>query len=296
METRWTHRTSGDFRELREASKNVCLIPMGCVEKHGLHLPLGIDILHSSHIAHMASQLETCCVFPDFTFGDVNSNAPIEPDGPSPDGYVCISIETQMKLLEELCFEISRNGYNKIMIYNGHGGNQPWLQTFMRKIDSMTVDFIVCYVMMDLPVPHKMAQYIEEHGSGSIPELTKEDEDLIIKYHNEKMLIGHGCMSETAYMMGIDPSTVHLDRLGIESGIPLNRSIPYKRAGITLSAGGWHLDVPYAYGGTDPVGCNERIGKAALRIEAERLANAVKLYKEDTLLWEVHQKRQRGRK
>ena len=29
---------------------------------------------------------------------------------------------------------------------------------------------------------------------------------------------------------------------------------------------------------------------------AERLANAVKLYKDDTLLWEVHQKRQRGRK
>lgn len=33
-----------------------------------------------------------------------------------------------------------------------------------------------------------------------------------------------------------------------------------------------------------PMGCNERIGKAALRIEAERLANAFKVFKEDTVL------------
>ena len=85
METRWLYRTAEDFDELRKASNDTCVIPMGCVEKHGLHLPLGIDILHSSHIAHMASQLETCCVFPDFTFGDVKSNAPIEPNGPSPE-------------------------------------------------------------------------------------------------------------------------------------------------------------------------------------------------------------------
>jgi hypothetical protein len=163
-------------------------------------------------------------------------------------------------------------------------------------MDSIRTDFIISYVMMDLPVPHKMAQFIEANGSGSIPELTVEDEELIIKYHKQGMLIGHGGMSETAFMMGIAPESVHLDRLGKESGIPLNRSIPYKRAGITLSSGGWHLDVPYAFGGHDPIGCNERIGKAALRIEAERLAAAIKLYKEDTLLWEVHEQRQRGRR
>ena len=69
-----------------------------------------------------------------------------------------------------------------------------------------------------------------------------------------------------------------------------------KEAGIRIMDDGWDINYPNNYDGDDPVDCNERIGKAALRIEAERLANAVKLYKEDTLLWEVHQKRQRGRK
>ena len=64
METRWLYKTSSNFAALREESKNVCVIPMGCVEKHGLHLPLGTDILHASHIAYLASQVEPVCIFP----------------------------------------------------------------------------------------------------------------------------------------------------------------------------------------------------------------------------------------
>ena len=71
METRWLYTTSEDFAALRDAAERVCVIPMGCIEKHGLHLPLGTDIVKGSYIAHRASQLETVCIFPDFTFGDV---------------------------------------------------------------------------------------------------------------------------------------------------------------------------------------------------------------------------------
>ena len=71
METRWLYATSDNFTELKKASKDTCIIPMGCVEKHGLHLPLGTDILQASEIAWQASQLETVCVFPDFIFGDI---------------------------------------------------------------------------------------------------------------------------------------------------------------------------------------------------------------------------------
>ena len=45
METRWLYVTSEGFEELREKTQRTCVIPIGCVEKHGLHLPLGTDIL-----------------------------------------------------------------------------------------------------------------------------------------------------------------------------------------------------------------------------------------------------------
>ena len=36
METRWLYTNSMDFPKLREASNRTCVIPMGCVERHGL--------------------------------------------------------------------------------------------------------------------------------------------------------------------------------------------------------------------------------------------------------------------
>ena len=128
METRWLYTTSENFPALVEKSAKTCIIPMGCVEKHGLHLPLGTDCIHSSFIAHEASKLETVCVFPDFTFGDV-------PGGPAlPAGSISVPVEMEMALLEQLCDQIGRNGFEKIIIFNGHGGNNPWLNTFLRNL------------------------------------------------------------------------------------------------------------------------------------------------------------------
>ena len=48
--------------------------------------------------------------------------------------------------------------------------------------------------------------------------------------------------------------------------------------------GQWGMDVPNWYEGHDHEGVNERIGKASLRMEAERFARAIKLLKEDDYL------------
>jgi len=128
METRWLYTTSENFAALREASNRTCIIPMGCVEKHSLHCPLGTDIIKGSYVAHLASQLETVCVFPDFVFGDVPRGAHAK----RPEGTICLDVRTQMLLLEQLCDEIEANGFNKILVVNSHGGNEPWLQTFAR--------------------------------------------------------------------------------------------------------------------------------------------------------------------
>ena len=285
METRWLYKTSSNFAKLREESKNVCVIPMGCVEKHGLHLALGTDIIMASTVAYEASQLETFCVFPDFTFGDLPCNAPIEANGGSmSEGNITVPVEMELQLLETLCRQISRNGYNKILIYNCHGGNNSLLNTFQRMINNKKRDFVLGIVQVETPAPHGFAKYLEAHGSGSIPELTKEDEELVIKYHKENMILGHACFGEGSFIMGIAPETMRLDLLGKESGLPTGDSAPYKRVGIDLKSSGWYLDFPNAYCGTDPYGMNERIGAASLRMEAERLAKAVKFFKEDEKL------------
>jgi creatinine amidohydrolase/Fe(II)-dependent formamide hydrolase-like protein len=129
-----------------------------------------------------------------------------------------------------------------------------------------------------------MAEMILRDGSGSIPELTKEDEELLIKYHEEGMTVGHACMYETANMMGICPENVHLERLGIESGLSNGKADYLREAKINIISGGWDINYPNSFTGHDPVGCNERIGKASIRIAAEIVASKYKLLKEDTNL------------
>lgn len=279
METRWLYVTSENFAELREVSKKTCIIPMGCVEKHGLHLPLGTDILKGSRVAYEASKLETVCIFPDFTFGDVC----IGPHRKAPDGTISPGVEIVMQLLEVLCDQIAENGFEKILVVNSHGGNNSWLATFSRNLGMRPHKFVFAHMMAPATAPHKMGELLKEKGSGAIPELTKEDEALILKYHEEGMLTGHGCMHETALMMGFAPETVHLERLGIESG-----SKQYKKniedlqaAGIKLASEGWGFQYPNWYCGDDPVGCNERIGRASLRLSSELLAKAYKVFKDD---------------
>ena len=294
METRWLYKNSYDFAELRDAEKSVCVIPMGCVEKHGLHLALGTDILLASHIAYEASKRETFCVFPDFTFGDLPNNFPTAPKGNMSDGNITLSLETEMLLLEELCYQISKNGYKKILICNGHGGNSSWLNAFMRKLGNKKRDFVMGVFDIHLSVPHELAKYVAENGSGSIPELTREDEELLAKQHAEGMLAGHAGMGEVSLMMGIDPSTYHPENLGIESGKPTGRGGLYRKHGIKLADDGWDINVPNAFYGDDPYGANERIGKAAVRIEIERLCRAVKFFKEENYLLEHLAKQQQG--
>ena len=289
METRWLYTTSENLPKLREESKDTCVIPMGCIEKHGLHLPLGTDIIEASGVAFAGSQLETVTVFPDFIFGDVPCNSPAMPCG-----SITLPLEMEMDLLEILCEQIARHGYKKILVLNGHGGNGSWLAAFSRKLTNKKRDFVFATYMLGLPAPHTLAKYLIENGSGSIPELTKEDEELLLGYHEMGMKGGHACMGETAFMMGLAPDSVHLDRLGIESGLSLHKTDYLKEAGIRIMDDGWDINYPNAYSGHDPVGCNERIGKAALRFEAERFARAVKVLKEDENLWKWHVERQRG--
>lgn len=275
MDTRWLYVTSAEFPALRELAKQTCVIPIGCVEKHSLHLPLGQDILQVSHIAHEASKLEPVCVFPDFAFGDISG-------GTNPDmGFIEMPLELRNDMLGHFCKEISRNGFKKIIIFNGHGGNTHWLYSFMRRVDQSKHDYVVCVVNTSAVTPHGMAKLLLEKGTGAIPELTKEDEALILKYHAENMLIGHAGFSETSRMMGISPEHVRMDLLGIESGKSRNLTQKFSDAGIGIRDGGWGINFPNAFCGDDPYGCNERIGKATIRLEAERLANAIRVIKED---------------
>src|SRR5260370_5635473 len=123
LSTEWEVLTAGDFRQGIQQSKGTCLLPFGILEKHGPHLPLGTDLLNVRYVSLQAALQEYAVVFPEYYFGQI-FEAKHEP------GTVAYSMELQLRLLQETTDEMARNACKKIIVVNGHGGNEDLLPFF----------------------------------------------------------------------------------------------------------------------------------------------------------------------
>ena len=121
----WEELTSAQMPEAVERAEGVCLVPFGVVERHGPHLPLGQDQMMAREICRRAAEQEPAVVFPDFYFGEIHT-------GRHTPGTVCTPRHLTFALLEALLEEIGRNGFRKILIVNGHGGNKALLHCLVR--------------------------------------------------------------------------------------------------------------------------------------------------------------------
>ena len=134
----WENLREEEFEGALKASGRVCVMPVACIEKHGQHLPVNTDILMAEAVAREAAELEEVCVFPTFKFGDVQGIRQHR-------GSVVLSVELQHKILGELCAEIARNGFKKIMLLNAHGGNNTMLNDFINITMHDKHDYAVVY-------------------------------------------------------------------------------------------------------------------------------------------------------
>ena len=174
-------------------SQGVCVLPFGILEKHGPHLPIGTDLLDVRYAVMNAVQQEYAVVFPEYYFGQI-FEAQQEP------GTIAYSLATQLTLLQETVKEMARNGCKKIVIVNGHGGNNSLLPLFAQAQLATPRDYVV-YVF-GLPT-RKCAR---PPGHEERPE-------------NDM----HAGETETSAMLVARPDLVHMDRAQSESGADQHR-------------------------------------------------------------------------
>jgi len=62
----WEQLTSGDFAKAVETCGGVGILPVGVVEVHGAHLPLGQDMMTAHAVACRAAREESALVFPAY--------------------------------------------------------------------------------------------------------------------------------------------------------------------------------------------------------------------------------------
>jgi len=136
LSVKWEELTAADFVKAIQQSQGTCLLPFGILEKHGPQLPLGTDLINVRYVSLHGAAQEYAVVYPEYYFGQI-FEAKHEP------GTIAYSAKLQLELLQETADEMARNGCKKIVIVNGHGGNNSLLPFFAQSQMAAPHDYVV---------------------------------------------------------------------------------------------------------------------------------------------------------
>src|SRR3954470_21985169 len=125
LHSRWDELTASEWPKALEKSNQTCILPIGILEKHGPHAPIGSDLIHVREWAARATKREYAVVFPDYFYGQIN-------EARHQYGTFSLPRHLVLELLDSTCAEIGRNGFTKIVIVNGHGGNPELIRYFIQ--------------------------------------------------------------------------------------------------------------------------------------------------------------------
>jgi creatinine amidohydrolase len=112
--TDWQDLTMPEFGAFLEKSRTV-LLPVGSLEEHGPHLPLGTDLFHALELARRVAKEHPVLVAPPLFYGVCRSTR----EHP---GTVSLNGDTLRALVKDLGREFCRQGFRNLVIISGHAG------------------------------------------------------------------------------------------------------------------------------------------------------------------------------
>jgi len=244
--------TAPDFITAVEKSSRTCIIPIGVFEKHGAQLPLGTDLYMAREYALRAAEKEYTIVFPWYYFSQINE-ARHQP------GTISYSPELIWKVLQETLDELNRNGFDKIILVNGHGGNNAFLNYF------------------------GMAQLSERRNYSLYwfrPERNREVAKKAEALSQPDRFDSHGGNSETSMMEAVVPDLTHPERSGQQSGVDQERMkhLEYVYTGIW-----WYASFPNHYGG-DGSKATAEAGELLINDTVDQLIKMIRQVKADKVV------------
>ena len=247
---RWEDLTGDQFPEAVNKAESVCLLPLSCIERHGHHLPLGTDMFIGHELCRRAAVLEPAVIFPDFFYTQILEarHAP---------GTFGIEPELIVRLLENTCREIARNGLTKIVIVNAHGGNDHLIHYFAQIQLASQRDYVV-YIAQP--------SYQAEEGT------TAEQWETTID--------GHAGERETSMILAIRPELVRLEDMPSDNeGMPLGRLKSLRDQDVDVGIW-WYADHPTHYCGDGRPATTQK-GETWFTDRSRALAKVIRTIKDD---------------
>lgn len=192
MEIEWRRLRAEELRE-RAKMDAIVIIPVGSIEQHGPHLPVEIDSLLGEAVAlrtaRLAAAIEKVVVLPMLWTG-------LSEHHMSFGGTITLDFQTFFNIIRCVCESVVRHGFRRIVLLNGHGGNENALR--------------VCADELGPKLEVPIVQFTYWNAAE------KPIAALLERQNN----LWHACEAETSMCMALRPELIAEDRIRLAEGNP----------------------------------------------------------------------------
>ena len=166
----------GRMRQVLEETP-IVFLPVGCVEYHGPHLPLGVDMLTADNLCHRTAAVTGGVVLPPLWLASGVL--------PLPHGIV-VDVAVLRSVVRPILRQLAEGGFKVIVVFSGHGALDH-LHVLREETDRLMDEF---------PDVNALTTVWNELNAGM-----------------EGDIHDHGAKVETSYLMEFHPHTVDLTTL-----------------------------------------------------------------------------------
>jgi creatinine amidohydrolase len=154
--------TSEEFAK-RVKPDTVVILPVGSVEKHGRHLPLGSDMIQPLHVLEEVCQKTGAVLAPSIPYGVITTTRHYP-------GGIGVSFDSLRAFTRDVLRDLVRSGVHRVMIVSGHAAHDHMAAlraAAQDVVDESTLhatvlsDYDIIYAQKDLPPKEGHAGMIE---------------------------------------------------------------------------------------------------------------------------------------
>lgn len=239
----------------KAANKNsILLLPVGAIEEHGPHLPVKTDTYLAEGICMEAAKKIKdqipILIAPSIWWGYVMQDSADYP------GAVYVGVESFINGVTDVCESLLKNGFQRIIVVNGHGHNPGLLNCVSRRIrDKYRISIVVI-----------------DHWN-----LAKKEISAIRKSEIGGMM--HACELETGLMLAIRPDLVDMSKAVKEISPVVTKYVSTDMMVSTpVSWSRWDFGHPKSGVMGDPTVATRESGKQMLMYISNALVDFIKEY------------------
>lgn len=241
----WPHLRRDEFEALRP-QRPIVVVPVGSIEQHGPHCPADVDLANVREIAFAASRRAIdfpLVVGQEVPFGFTHYNEGFV-------GTITLRLTTFLAMMRDIGLGIHRNGFERIIFLNGHGGNHHPLR-------SLSIEL----------AEHDVFSLAFSHW-----ELLRDE---LVEWGQRDTGIGHAGEWETSLMLYLRPHLVDRRREVAETWVP---SVDDRFKGFAVFPER-RRETPFGVMG-DPTVASAEKGRRYVDAAANRLVELARAFRE----------------